>query len=60
MCLIVDANVAVQFFCTKDSYSADLRSAVFGCGCCVVYGGHLRVEYERIEKARRVVLEAIS
>ncbi len=56
MCLIVDANVAVQFFCTTDPHSADLRNAVFGKGCCVVYGGHLRTEYERIEKARRVVL----
>ena len=56
MCLIVDANVAVQFFCTTDPNSADLRNAVFGNGCCVVYGGYLREEYEKIDKARRVVL----
>ena len=45
-----------NFFCTADPRSADLRYAVFQTGCCVVYGGHLRKEYERIEKARRVVL----
>jgi hypothetical protein len=56
MCLIVDANVAVQFFCKTDLQSADLQNAVFGKGCCVVYGGHLRVEYERLAKARRIVL----
>lgn len=56
MCLIVDANVAAQFFCTKHADTADLRAAVFGRGCCVVYGGHLREEYAKIDKARRVVL----
>lgn len=56
MCLIVDANVAVQFFCTSHADSADLRAAVLGNGCCVVYGGHLREEYARIDKARRAVL----
>lgn len=56
MCLIVDANVAVQFFCKTDPRSADLQNAVFGAGCCVVCGGHLREEYERIGKARRIVL----
>lgn len=56
MCLIVDTNVAVNFFCNGDVRCADLRGAVFGKGCCVVYGGHLRLEYTRIEKARRIVL----
>lgn len=56
MCLIVDANVAVQFFCTDDARIRDLKSAVIDGGCCVVYGGKLREEYERIEKARRMVL----
>ena len=56
MCLIVDANVAAQFFCTSNPDSADLRRAVFGSGCCVVYGGRLREEYEKIGTARRMVL----
>lgn len=56
MCLIVDANVATQFFCTAHLPTSDLREAVFSGRCCVVYGGKLRREYEKIEKARRIVL----
>lgn len=56
MCLIVDANVAANFFCGSSDEVADLRNAVFERGCCVVYGGTLRREYEKIEKARRIVL----
>lgn len=56
MCLIVDANRAADFFCTQSDDCADLRRAVFGKGCCVVYGGHLRREYEKITKARRIVV----
>ncbi len=56
MCLIVDANTAVEFFCGTDARVADLRDAVFSGRCCVIYGGTLLEEYGRIDKARRVVL----
>ena len=56
MCLIVDANVAAKFFCTEDASTEDLRKAVFGKGCCVVYGGHLRVEYGRMDEVRKRIL----
>src|SRR4051812_4681249 len=56
MCLIVDANVAPEFFCTQEPKTDDLRKAVFSGGCCVVYGGHLAIEYSRIEKAKAIIL----
>jgi hypothetical protein len=52
MCLIVDNNVAADFFTGSNTEFLPLFEAVKGSGCCVVYGGHLKREYFRSPKVR--------
>jgi predicted nucleic acid-binding protein len=56
MCLIVDNNVAADFFCGSNPDLDPLKKAVFNATCCLYYGGtKLRNEYFRSPKVRRVV-----
>ena len=56
MCLIVDANVAPAFFCTEEPAYTPLWRAVVSGHCCIYYGGELRREYGKIDRAFRVLL----
>ena len=56
MSLIVDNNVAAEFFCESTPDLQPLRQAVYSSTCptCrLYYGGDLRREYFRSEKVRR-------
>lgn len=55
MCLIVDNNLAPDFFCRSIPDLAPLKSAVLNSICCLYYGGELRREYFHSEKVRRMV-----
>ena len=55
MCLIVDNNLAPDFFCGSVSDLAPLKDAVLTSFCCLYYGGKLRREYFRSEKVKRMV-----
>ncbi len=57
MCLIVDNNLAADFFCGSNPDLAPLQTAVFNSRCCLHYGGKLREEYFRSSKVRRMLLE---
>lgn len=56
MSLIVDNNVAADFFCGSNPDLAPLKSAVLNATCCLYYGGSkLRNEYFQSPKVRRIV-----
>jgi predicted nucleic acid-binding protein len=55
MSLIVDNNVAVEFFCGSTPDLQPLKQAVLDAICCLYYGGQLQREYFRSEKVRRMV-----
>jgi len=57
MCLIVDANVASDFFCAKAPHYKEVFEAVLEGRCCVYYGGKLRREYAQM---RTVLLRILS
>ena len=57
MCLIVDANVATDFFCKKAQEYVDLLEAVIKGRCCIYYGGELRREYQTARVVFTQVLE---
>ena len=45
MCLIVDNNLASDFFCGSVPDLLPLKQAVLDSVCCLYYGGQLRREY---------------
>ncbi len=55
MCLIVDNNVASDFFCGAVPDLLPLKRAVLDSTCCLYYGGELRREYFRSGKVMRMV-----
>lgn len=58
MCLIIDANLAARVF--SDTAEADFTPIldwVEKQGGCLVIGGQLSTELDRIEKARRLVIQ---
>jgi hypothetical protein len=55
MCLIVDNNLAADFFCGAVPDLLPLKNAVLDSSCCIYYGGALRREYFRSEKVKRMV-----
>jgi hypothetical protein len=56
MCLIVDNNVAADFFCGSNPNLAPLKNAVLSAICCLHYGGSkLRNEYFQSPKVKRMV-----
>jgi hypothetical protein len=55
MCLIVDNNLASDFFCGAVPGLLPLKNAVLDSTCCLYYGGGLRREYFRSEKVKRMV-----
>lgn len=55
MSLIVDNNIAAEFFCGTGPDLLPLRNAVLNSVCCLYYGGGLRREYFRSEKVKRMV-----
>ena len=55
MCLIVDNNLASDFFCGSVADLAPLKNAVLDSTCCLYYGGHLSREYFRSEKVKRMI-----
>jgi len=56
MCLIVDTNVASEFFCGSSPALAPLKDAVINATCCVYYGGtKLRQEYFSSPKVKRML-----
>jgi len=54
MCLLIDTNIAVLFFKSKDFEAA--RTAILEGRCCVYYGGKLRRELEKINEIRGILL----
>lgn len=55
MSLIVDNNVAVEFFCEETLALKPLKQAVLNARCRLYYGGQLRREYFRPDKGKRRV-----
>ena len=55
MCLIVDNNLAADFFCGSVPDLLPLKQAVVDSACCLFYGGHLRREYLRSPKVMRML-----
>ena len=55
MCLIVDNNLAPDFFCRAVPDLLPLKNAVLDSTCCLYYGGDLRREYFGSEKVKRMV-----
>jgi hypothetical protein len=58
MCLIVDTNLAADFFCGTNAALAPLRKAVMeDASCCLCYGGSkLRREYLRSPKIMKIIV----
>jgi len=56
MSLIVDNNVAAEFFCGATPDLQPLKRAVLNAVLCLYYGGELQREYFRSDKVRRMVL----
>lgn len=56
MCLIVDANVASDFFCNNGAHYRELLEAVARGRCCVYYGGELRREYGKMRTVREKII----
>src|ERR1700722_776164 len=56
MCLIVDNNVASDFFCGSNADLEPLKNAVISATCCLYYGGtKLRNEYFHSAKVKNMV-----
>jgi len=55
MSLIVDNNVAAEFFCGATPDLQPLKRAVLNAVLCLYYGGELRREYFRSAKVRQAV-----
>lgn len=57
MCLIIDTNLAADFFCSSSTTLAPLKKAVMSATCCVYYGGSkLRKEYFQSSKIQKMIV----